>query len=103
VKAPLAQPGALREDDVIAAIRAIVAAPDSRRIALGIGDDAAVWQPSRSHHSVITTDMLVEGVHFARALMPLFDAGWRAMAANVSDLAAMGARPLLATVAIGVP
>jgi thiamine-monophosphate kinase len=70
---------------------------------LGIGDDAAVWQPSRSHRSVISTDMLVEGVHFAREAMSLEDAGWRAMAANLSDLAAMGARPLLATVALGVP
>jgi thiamine-monophosphate kinase len=74
-----------------------------RRIVLGIGDDAAVWQPSRSHRSVITTDMLVEGVHFTRSLMSLRDAGWRALVANASDLAAMGARPLLATIALGVP
>jgi thiamine-monophosphate kinase len=47
--------------------------------------------------------MLVEGVHFARELMSLSDAGWRAMMANASDVAAMGARPLLATVALGVP
>jgi thiamine-monophosphate kinase len=103
VNQPLAQPRALREDDVVAAIREIVASPTSRRIVLGIGDDAAIWQPSRSHTSVITTDMLVEGVHFTRELMPFFDMGWRAMAANVSDVAAMGARPVLATVAVGVP
>ncbi len=47
--------------------------------------------------------MLVEGVHFTRESMSLEDAGWRAMAANVSDLAAMGARPVLATVALGLP
>jgi thiamine-monophosphate kinase len=75
----------------------------SRRVILGIGDDAAVWQPSRSHRSVISTDMLVEGVHFERTTMSLEDAGWRAMAAALSDLAAMGARPVLATVALGVP
>lgn len=46
--------------------------------------------------------MLVEGVDFARDLMSLEDAGWRAMAANVSDIAAMGARSRLATVALGV-
>ena len=74
-----------------------------RRIILGIGDDAALWQPSRSHRSVISTDMLVEGVHFRRDTMSLEDAGWRAMAAALSDLAAMGARPVLATVALGVP
>lgn len=96
-------PSPLREDDVVAAIRAIVEPAGGRSISLGIGDDAAVWQPSRSHRSVITSDMLVEGVHFSRALMSLEDAGWRAMTANLSDLAAMGARPLLATVALGVP
>ncbi len=47
--------------------------------------------------------MLLEGIHFTRAAMSLEDAGWRAMAANLSDLAAMGARPVLATVALGVP
>lgn len=70
---------------------------------IGIGDDAAAWQPSRSHRSVITTDQLVEGVHFRRETMSLHDAGWRSMASNLSDAAAMGARPVLATVAIGFP
>jgi thiamine-monophosphate kinase len=92
----------LREDDVVAAIAKIAGRPP-KRIVLGIGDDAALWQPSRSHRSAITTDMLVEGVHFTRDAMTLRDAGWRAMTANASDLAAMGARPLLATVALGVP
>jgi len=67
-----------------------------------IGDDAAVWQPSRSHRSVVTTDALVENVHFRRDTMTLADAGWRAMVSNLSDLAAMGARPVLSTVALGV-
>jgi thiamine-monophosphate kinase len=93
----------LREDDVVAAIRAIVEPSANGKIVLGIGDDAALWQPSRSHRSAITTDMLVEGVHFTRAAMTLYDAGWRAMTANLSDLAAMGARPVLATVALGAP
>ena len=95
-------PAALREDDVVAALREILGSPANPRITLGIGDDAALWQPSRSHRSAITTDMLVEGVHFTRTAMTLADAGWRALAANASDLAAMGARPVLATVALGV-
>jgi thiamine-monophosphate kinase len=77
--------------------------PGNRRILNDIGDDAAVWQPSRSHRSVVTSDALVEDVHFRRESMPLRDIGWRAMASNISDLAAMGARPVWATVAIGVP
>ncbi len=84
----------MNEDEVVEAIRPFTT---------GIGDDAALWQPSRSHRSAISSDMLVEGVDFTRDAMTLEDAGWRAMAANVSDLAAMGARPVLATVALGLP
>jgi len=95
------------EDEIVQAI-ATLCHPERgnvilRPVIIGIGDDAALWQPSRSHRSVISTDMLVEGVHFTRATMSLEDAGWRAMAAALSDLAAMGARPVLATVALGVP
>jgi thiamine-monophosphate kinase len=82
------------EDEIVAAIGPLTH---------GIGDDAALWQPSRSHRSAISTDMLVEGVDFTRDVMSLGDIGWRAMAANVSDLAATGARPVLATVALGLP
>jgi thiamine-monophosphate kinase len=71
-------------------------------VLLGIGDDAAVWQPSRSHRSVITTDALVDGVHFLAGEMSPRDVGHRAMASNLSDIAAMGARPVLAVVALGV-
>ena len=96
----------MNEDEVVEAIRELVEprGPAHRMpVKLGVGDDAALWQPSRSHRSAISTDMLVEGVDFTRDAMTLADAGWRAMAANASDLAAMGARPLLATVALGVP
>ena len=70
---------------------------------LGIGDDAAIWKPARGAESVVTTDALVEDVHFVRDAMSGADVGWRALASNLSDLAAVGARPVLATVALGVP
>jgi len=94
----------VNEDALIAAIAEIVA-PTLRAsgVRAGIGDDAAVWQPSRSNRSVVTTDALVEDVHFRRAWMTMREIGGRAMEANLSDLAAMGARPVLATVAIGLP
>jgi thiamine-monophosphate kinase len=91
------------EDEIVAAINALLSSHPAAPLRVTRGDDAALWQPSRSHRSAISTDMLVEGVDFTRAAMSLEDAGWRAMAANVSDLAAMGARPVLATVALGVP
>jgi thiamine-monophosphate kinase len=91
------------EDELVAGIRERLRGVPDERVLIGIGDDAAVWQPSRSNRSVITTDALVEGVHFTRAQMSAHDAGWRALAANLSDVAAMGARPVLATVALGFP
>jgi thiamine-monophosphate kinase len=95
--------GHLSEDSLIARLRDLIEShPGNARVLSSIGDDAAVWQPSRSHRSVITTDALVAGVHFRREMMPARDIGWRAMAANLSDLAAMGARPVLATVALGI-
>jgi thiamine-monophosphate kinase len=100
----------VNEDAIVEAIRAVINEyrprhPERPRIAGAVegGDDAALWQPSRSHRSAISTDMLVEGVDFTRDLMSLEDAGWRAMAANLSDLAATGARPVLAVVALGLP
>jgi thiamine-monophosphate kinase len=72
-------------------------------VLLGIGDDAAAWQPSRSHRSIVTTDALVDGVHFSSARTSARAIGHRAMASNLSDVAAMGARPVLAVVALGVP
>jgi len=68
-----------------------------------VGDDAAVLttQPGRS--LIVTTDVLVDGVHFSEQTTSAEDAGWRAAAANLSDLAAMGAAPLGITVGLGLP
>ena len=93
----------LTEDEIVAQLRELAEESGNTRVLLGIGDDAALWQPSRSHRSAITTDALVEGVHFTRETMSFEDAGWRTTTANLSDLAAMGARPVLATIALGVP
>ena len=60
---------------------------------LGIGDDAAAWQPRPGASVVATTDMLVEGIHFRLDWTSPRDLGWKALAVNLSDLAAMGARP----------
>ncbi|HEV2260818.1 MAG TPA: thiamine-phosphate kinase [Candidatus Rubrimentiphilum sp.] len=92
----------LREDRLVEAIAELVAQPSQRRVLLGIGDDAAVWQPSRSHRSVITTDATIEDVHFRRDKTAPENIGRRAMGAALSDIAAMGARPVLATISIGL-
>ena len=77
---------------MIAAIRARVpAAPPW--LVVGIGDDAAVVRPERGALEMLTTDGLIEGVHFDRRFSGRSDIGWKALAVNLSDVAAMGGAP----------
>ena len=82
------------------------ALPDAARggsgLALGIGDDAAVWTPGAGESVVVTTDSLVEGIHFRLDWTDWASLGHKALAVNLSDLAAMGAVPRLATVSLGL-
>jgi thiamine-monophosphate kinase len=75
--------------------------PARAGIVLGIGDDAAVVAGGRA--TVLTQDLLVDGVHFRRDQTSARDLGHKAIAVNLSDLAAMGARPLAAVVGIAAP
>ena len=71
-------------------------------VALGIGDDAAVLRVPAGAELVATVDAIVEGVHFL-AGADAADVGWRALAVNLSDLAAMGAEPAWALLALVMP
>jgi thiamine-monophosphate kinase len=71
-------------------------------LTLGIGDDAAVWTPEPGKAAVLTTDALVEGVHFRLAWTDWFSLGHKMLAVNISDIAAMGAIPRLATIVLGL-
>jgi thiamine-monophosphate kinase len=71
-------------------------------LVLGIGDDAAVWRPDPGENLVITTDSLVEGVHFRLDWTDWENLGHKMLAVNISDLAAMGAAPRLAVVTLGL-
>jgi thiamine-monophosphate kinase len=90
------------ERELIAGIRARVPAPPPW-LALGIGDDAAVVEPPRGSLEILTTDSLVESIHFDRRLSAPADIGWKALAVNLSDVAAMGGTPRLALLSLGLP
>lgn len=75
--------------------------PRAEGLVVGIGDDAAAWVQERAA-LLVTTDMLVEGVHFDLALTSWQDLGWKALAVNLSDIGAMGATPTWALVSLGL-
>src|SRR5436309_4258655 len=90
------------ERELIARVqRALPAAPPW--LLVGIGDDAAVVEPERNRVDVFTVDAIVDGVHFERRFTPPAAIGHRALAVNLSDLAAMGASPRLALLSMALP
>jgi len=94
----------MNEFEFIARIRAQAESRGSRSdLVRGIGDDAAVLKQFAGRETVITTDLLVEGVDFNRDTSPPRLLGHKALAVSLSDIAAMGARPRWALCSIGVP
>lgn len=75
----------------------------SPRIITGIGDDAAILKTTPGHQLLVSTDVLIEDVHFDLNYQTPKDLGWRAGAANLSDIAAMGGTPLYLLVSMALP
>jgi len=92
----------LSERDLIARIQQRLL-PRPAWMIVGIGDDAAVVEPERNRVEVFTVDAIVDGIHFDRAFVPPDAIGHRALAVNLSDLAAMGAAPRLALLSMVLP
>jgi thiamine-monophosphate kinase len=90
------------EFDFIDALRQRAGAGGQSLVA-GIGDDAAVLRSTPGKETVITADLLVEDIDFRRTTTPPYLLGHKALAVSLSDIAAMGARPLWSMVSIGVP
>jgi thiamine-monophosphate kinase len=90
------------EFGLIRLLQAQVARPDPQVIR-GIGDDTAILKTPSAEWTLITTDLLAEGVHFDPATSSFEDIGYRAAVANLSDIAAMGGRPRFMLVAIAIP
>lgn len=89
------------EDELIGAIRKVLSVDDPG-VVVPVGDDAAVVELG-GNHAVLTTDTLVDGVHFERAVAAAKDVGYKAVAVNVSDVAAMGGSPRFGLVALAIP
>ncbi|MFI5177265.1 MAG: thiamine-phosphate kinase [Vicinamibacterales bacterium] len=92
----------LGEHALIERLRARAGSPPAW-IPIGIGDDAAVIEPERGALLVVTTDSLVEGVHFRRDWTSLAAVGHKALAVSLSDLAAMGAAPRASLLSLALP
>lgn len=76
--------------------------PQNSEVALGIGDDCALLKVADGEELAVSTDVMVQGVHFSADCDP-YQLGHKLLAVNLSDLAAMGARPIAATLAIVMP
>ena len=81
--------------------RRLPASPSS--LVIGPGDDAAVLTPTRGALQVLTTDAVIEGIHFDRRFSSLSDIGYKALAVNLSDIVAMGATPEFALLSLILP
>ena len=92
----------LGEFGLIDLIADIVGGASSDKLVLGIGDDTAAWRPEGALQ-LGTTDVLIQDVHFTLKTAKWRDLGWKALAINISDIAAMGGQPLYALVSVGLP
>lgn len=92
------------EIQLIEKIQRLARARTRRRgLVLSIGDDAAAFRVRPGFLTLISSDALVEGVHFDLSYFSAEDLGWKALAVNLSDIAAMGGTPLYITTSIALP
>ncbi len=91
------------ETALINFIRDRFGAPIAGDLVLSIGDDAALLDVGTKSLLIVTTDLLVEGTHFRTDIIEPYLLGWKSVAVNISDVAAMGGEPTYAFVSIGLP
>ncbi|ETW97723.1 MAG: hypothetical protein ETSY1_21550 [Candidatus Entotheonella factor] len=95
--------GDIGEFALIDRLQRFLQVPSGSNVVKSIGDDCAVLQPSAESELILTTDSQEEGVHYRLDWSAPEDIGWRCLAINVSDIAAMAGRPLGAVVALSLP
>ena len=93
----------LGEFGLIDRLRKTLGASSDDQLIVGSGDDAAVWRNGPGVYTIATTDTMVAGVHFLPNLVRWQDVGWKALAVNISDIAAMGGKPRYAMVTLCLP
>ena len=93
----------LGEFGLIDRMEAVLGPPTDEDVIVGIADDAAVYRVGEGMVHVVTTDALIEGIHFDRHFMPMEFLGYKSISVNVSDVVAMNALPRYATVSLGLP
>jgi thiamine-monophosphate kinase len=91
------------ELEILRTIRAMATRRPNKAVRIGIGDDCAVLTPRPGEELVVTTDFSIEGRHFRRAWHPPEAIGHKCLARGLSDIAAMGARPIAAFVSLAIP
>ena len=91
------------EDAVVARISRALRAAKSSALALGLGDDAALWRPAPHQETILTCDWFLEGSHFLRDKHPADAVGWKCLARAASDIAAMGGRPKCFLLGLALP
>jgi len=92
-----------KEKDVIASIERAFRFPRSPVFPLALGDDAALWRSSGGKETILTCDWFLEGTHFLRQKHPPDAVGWKCLARAVSDIAAMGGRPVCFLLSLAIP
>ena len=97
---PVRKLSELGEFGLIGRIRDLFPAPEGVE---GIGDDCAVLPQRSGRDTLVSTDLLIEGTHFLREDIPPYRLGWKSAAVNVSDIAAMGGKPVATFLSVALP
>jgi len=91
------------ENAVVRRIGQVFPGRRSTFLRVGMGDDAALWRPTRGHELILTCDWFIEGTHFLRDRHPPEAVGWKSLARAASDIAAMGGTPRCFLLSLALP